>query len=297
MSAKQFAETENAAMLSDNPNANNADKTAFKRDILQDAKDQAADEDGNLNSNTFDNLPNPSQKPKGPKVPSRVKTLKDDLDTYNTANPNSKKQAIAGVVWLDADRDGVQDDSENLFENVGIELYDPLTGAVYSNTVSYRFNKKVGNISTAGLSIRSVTTAFTVYTDASGYFLIDNVPEGDWTVKVITPTGYSYTYDSNGTSDGSMPGTYVPSGGLGFAWAGLVSGPQTTITDPNSDTTGTTPGTTTGTTPGTTTGTTPGSEANSGDSLANTGSQVPYLQIVMSFLLTLAGGYIVSRRR
>lgn len=279
MSAKQFAQKEYASFTADNPNANNSSKNASKNDAAQDVKDQGADEDGNTNGKNFDTLPDPAQKPKGPDAPNDVKNLQDDLDAHNTANPNDIKQAIAGVVWEDTNRNGLHEQNERLFDQVGIELIDPLTGSPYVEPVSYRFKNKPGALLVAGINIQTVVTTFTVYTDVNGYFHIDNVPEGDWTVRVITPTGYSYTYDSNGTGDGAMPGTYVPAGGLGFAWAGLVQGPQTS-TGNSGGTTGTTNGTT-----------------SDGSSLANTGTQVPFGTMIFGVLLTLAGGYVVSRRR
>lgn len=214
MSAKQFADREYAAMLADNPNANTGAKNGYKNDALADVRDQGADEDGNLNGKSFTTLPAPAQKPAGPKRPNRLKALQESLDSTN-ASLSEKTQAISGVVWLDADRDGVQDDSETEFENVEVQLFDPLTGEPY---VAPAF--RAARIGAAS------ATPLVVYTDADGYFQIDNIPEGDWTVKVVTPSGYTYTYDSNGTSDGQMPGTYVPSGGIGFAWAGLVSDPS-----------------------------------------------------------------------
>ena len=214
MSAKTFADNEYSSFLTDNPNANQGDKNQAKTDATQDAKDQGAEEDGNTNGKTFDNLPNPVPKPAGPKIPDAVKDLQDTLDTENLGQSNLT-QSIAGVVWLDANRDGIEQDSETDFENVEIQLIDPSTGLQYA-PVSIRS------------AIRPATLPETVvYTDINGYFQLDNIPEGDWTVKVITPSGYVYTYDSNGTNDGRMPGTYVPSGGIGFAWAGLVNDPGT----------------------------------------------------------------------
>lgn len=263
MSAKQVAQAEYASFLADNPNANAGAKTSAKNDATQDVKDSGAIEDGNTNGKSFDTLPNPTQKPKGAKVPPGLKTLQDSLDQTNTGQ-QSLTQAIAGVVWLDADRDGVQDDSETEFNGTEIHLIDPLTGQQY---VPARL-RSIG-IATA--------TPLVVYTNADGYFQIDNIPEGDWTVQVVTPTGYTYTYDSNGTSDGQMPGTYVPSGGIGFAWAGLV-------TDPNSGG-----------------GNNPDPNAGGGSDteldLANTGSAVPVLPLTFGFLFLLTGAYLTSRRR
>ena len=267
MSAKDFADREYAEFLADNPSANPGAKTSAKNDATQDVKDQGADEDGNTNGKTFTNLPDPAQKPKGAKVPPAVKTLQENLDQTNN-NQQNLTQAIAGVVWLDADRDGVQDDNETEFNGTEIHLIDPVTGQLYA-PVSLR---------AARIGIATATTV-TVYTDANGYFQIDNVPEGDWTVQVVTPSGYTYTYDSNGTGDGQMPGTYVPSGGIGFAWAGLVA-------DPNAGSGG-----------GSNGGSNGGSSDGSGNSLANTGSDLPVLPLTLGAMFLLAGAYVTTRRR
>lgn len=220
LSAKEFAQKEYDSFLADNPNANAGAKNSAKNNAAQDVKDQGAIEDGNTNGKNFDTLPNPAQKPSGPKRPAALKQLQDQLDSTNQGQQNLT-QAISGVVWLDADRDGVQDDSETLFENVEIQLFDPVTNQIYQPV---RVNR---------IGIATVTEV-TVRTDANGYFQLDNVPEGDWIVKVVTPSGYTYTYDSAGTNDGQMPGTYVPSGGIGFAWAGLVTDPNANNnSDPN----------------------------------------------------------------
>lgn len=271
MSAKQFADSEYAAALADNPGANNGAINGFKNDALQDVKDQGADEDGNLgggnlNGRSFDTLPAPAQKPAGAKKPSRLKNLQDALDTSNNGQPSSAiTQAIAGVVWLDADRDGIQDDSENEFENLEIQLFDPITGEQYVPAA----------LRPARLGI-ATSTPVVVYTDAEGYFQIDSVPEGDWTVKVVTPSGYTYTYDSTGSNDGQMPGTYVPSGGVGFAWAGLVS-------DPGTDNSGG--------------GTDGGTDGGTEGSLANTGEAAPLVPLTLGLLSLIAGGYLTTRRR
>ena len=252
ISAKQFAINEYNSFLADNPSANTGAKNTAKNDATQDTKDQGADEDGNTNGKTYDTLPNPTQKPAGPNKPSRLKQLQDDLDTANQGQTNLT-QAISGVVWIDTDRDGVQDVGETLFENVQIQLFDPVTNQIYQPV---RLNR---------IGIATVTQV-TVNTDANGYFQLDNVPEGDWIVHVVTPSGYTYTYDSNGTNDGQMPGTYVPSGGIGFAWAGLVN-------DPNSSNSGN----------------------GNGSGLANTGgdSTVP---LTLSVLFLIGGAYLANRR-
>lgn len=263
MSAKTFAQNEYNSFLADNPSANAGAKNSAKNNATQDAKDQGADEDGNTNGKTFDNLPNPAQKPAGPNKPSRLKDLQDALDAANNGQTNLT-QAIAGVVWFDDNRNGVQDSGETFSENTQIELYDPITNALYQPVRLQR------------IGIATATTV-TVYTDAQGYFQIDNVPEGDWIVKVITPSGYTYTYDSAGTNDGTMPGTYVPAGGVGFAWAGLVN-------DPGSSNNGG--------------GSNNGGSGNTGENtLANTGDEGAVPLTGLALMLIGLGVYPFARRQ
>lgn len=211
MSARDFYDLETAAGRADNPNANNGTLNQIDNDAMQDVKDQEAEEDGNITSaNSLNDLPDPAQRPRGAKVPDRVRQLQEQLDTTNNGQ-SSLTQAIAGVVWYDDDEDGEQDLSENLVESVEISLLDPTTGTAYTRSRAARSLFSFQN-----------TATYTVTTDANGYFIMPDIPEGEWTVIVTTPEGYTYTYDSNGTADGQMPGTYVPAGGVGFAYAGIV---------------------------------------------------------------------------
>ena len=211
MSARDFYELETAAGRADNPNANNGALNQIDNDAMQDVKDQNAEEDGNITSaNSLNDLPDPAQRPRGAKVPDRVRQLQEELDTTNNGQV-TLTQAIAGVVWYDDDEDGEQDLSENMVESVEISLLDPTTGTAYTRSRAARSLFNFQN-----------TATYTVTTDANGYFMMPDIPEGEWTVIVTTPDGYTYTYDSNGTADGQMPGTYVPAGGVGFASAGIV---------------------------------------------------------------------------
>lgn len=240
--AKEFAQAEYDSWLADNPNANNGQKTSKRNSIVGDLRDQEAEGDPVLNGNeSIDSLPSKAQKPKGPSKPSRFNTLQNNVTTHNTNNPNSIRQALAGVVWKDMNRNGIQDAGEENFSSVGISVVDPATGkeitdpslGLSSGTdyslVSYRSNgSKPKSFRFANYfgkaSFTTAVNTITMQTDANGYFEVPYLPDGDWIVVVSTPDGWVYTYDSSGTNDGSMPGTTVPVGGLGFAWAGLVQG-------------------------------------------------------------------------
>lgn len=242
--AKEFAQTEYAEWLADFPGQNggqqpsNGDITSKKRDIINDLKEQENIDDGDLSSFTtdFDALPATPRKPKGPDRPQDYSDLITEVDNYNSTKPVNKpiNQALAGVVWKDMDSDGIQDVGEEVFGNLGIQIIDPTTNlpltpaevSGLTQLASY-VPKSQPLFAFAGLAKEKTTysaavSVISVTTDANGYFEIPSLPEGDWQVNVITPDGWSYTYDSAGSSDGQMPGTYVPSGGAGFAWAGLV---------------------------------------------------------------------------
>ena len=237
--AREFAQAEYNSWLADNPNANNGQITSKKQDIVSDLRDQEAEGDNLSGGSNFENLPTKAQKPKGPNKPSRFNTLQSSLNTNNSQNPNSIKQALAGIVWKDLNRNGIQDAGEESFSSVAITIKDPVTGeeltspnlglssgtdyslvslpSRVNNSRSFTFAKFSGKA-----TIRSVVNTYTITTDQNGYFQVPYLPDGEWQVVVTTPDGWSYTYDSSGTNDGDMPGTIVPVGGVGFAWAGLV---------------------------------------------------------------------------
>lgn len=212
-------------------------------DVLDDIKDQGnTGQDGTFSGRpALNDLKSEPVSNKGPKSPPGLNTLITQLETQNTGKAASAMtQAIAGVVWFDNNRDGVQDNAETLAQNVGIVLKDP-AGNLY--TVGYKKGSSNGvklaeyvglkkpvfsfaSTTNKSSQIQLASTVLTVTTDANGYFQFPSVPEGEWQVIVVTPDGYTYTYDSSGSSDGIMPGTLVPAGGVGFAWAGLVTEAQ-----------------------------------------------------------------------
>lgn len=237
--AREYAQAEYNSWLADNPSANNGQITSKKQDIVQDLRDQEAEGDNLTGGSNFDNLPTKAQKPKGPNKPSRFNTLQSNLNTNNTNNPNSIKQALAGVVWKDMNRNGIQDAGEETFTNVAITIKDPVTGEELTSPnlgltsgTDYSlvsFSSRVANPKSfvfatfsGKATFRSTVNTYTITTDSNGYFQVPYLPDGEWQVVVTTPDGWSYTYDSSGASDGDMPGTIVPVGGVGFAWAGLV---------------------------------------------------------------------------
>lgn len=246
--AKEFGDLEYNSWLLDNPNATPTDKATKKAEIVTDLKEQESLEDKEANggqaftgNENFDNLPSTPAKPKGPNKPNPLTTLQTNLDSHNNPsnNPTVIKQALAGVVWKDMNQNGVQDNGELPFTSVAITVKDPVTGKELTSSdlgltsgTDYSLTSYQTSISDSqvfnfanffgGAQFRTVVNTVTVTTDANGYFQVPYLPDGEWQVVVTTPTGWSYTYDSTGVSDGDMPGTIVPVGGVGFAWAGLV---------------------------------------------------------------------------
>lgn len=256
--ASEFYNSELEQWKAENPGYSANDLRDKKREIIADLKEQKAegDPDPNVLNNSYDpnDLPTEPRKPQGPQKPTEFNDLISQIQTQNQGNDGSDpahpiNQALAGVVWKDMNENGIQDGGEETFDVVGIQVLDPDTGeplnlsdlnivpavAQSSNPV-FKFATWRGGQPV----FTTAVTTITVHT-VNGYFEIPSIPEGEWKIVVITPEGWSYTYDSAGGGDGLMPGTYVPLGGVGFAWAGLVWGTGSNGEDPSLSNTGTNP--------------------------------------------------------
>lgn len=80
--------------------------------------------------------------------------------------------ALGDFVWLDENRNGIQDVGEDGVASVVVELYN-CAGQLLATTV----------------------------TNASGYYLFSNLPAGDYNVKFILPNGYEFTLQNQGGDD------------------------------------------------------------------------------------------------
>jgi protocatechuate 3,4-dioxygenase beta subunit len=78
--------------------------------------------------------------------------------------PEPLLSSIGDYVWLDGDRDGLQDDGETAVPGVTVNLLDA-TGAVVA----------------------------TQQTDATGRYLFDKLQPGDYRVEFVAPDGYEFT--------------------------------------------------------------------------------------------------------
>ncbi len=99
--------------------------------------------------------------------------------------------AVSDFVWYDTDRDGVQDTGETAVAGVTVTLVNP-DGTPAKNL--------------AGTVIAAVTT------DATGKYVIDDIPAGAYQVKFTTvPTGATFTIAGAGTA--ATDSTAIPATG------------------------------------------------------------------------------------
>ena len=102
-----------------------------------------------------------------------------NLDQDFGYQPNPATGQIGDTIWEDLNGDGDQDPGEPGIPGVTVEL-DPPAGVDLGNG--------------PGVPV-------TVVTDASGEYLFDNLPEGDYTVTVTPPAGMDNTGDPDGGND------------------------------------------------------------------------------------------------
>ena len=164
---------------------------------------------------------------------------------------NVPDQSLAGVVWLDLNENGFQEDNEPDMPNISVTIgqTDPalalgliqkFKGTTVGHGVSTAAHWMQANVPFAsGLleklpSVFHTATTYKVTTDANGSYLFKSIGAGDWTVVGVVPAGLGVTYDSSGISDASVDAT-VPVSGFAFTWVGLVgkSGIKAPVTNPD----------------------------------------------------------------
>jgi hypothetical protein len=99
----------------------------------------------------------------------------------STQNPAGVKVSVGDYVWFDSDRDGIQDRKEK-----------PIAGVVLSIT-------KADGSTVVDVNGKAVTTA---KTDANGKYSFDNLPPGQYIVKVVPPAGFTATKAGKGSDRG-----------------------------------------------------------------------------------------------
>ena len=116
----------------------------------------------------------------------------DDDDTQATTPttppppppPSVPRGSIGDFVWLDLDRDGIQDAGEPGVAGVTVILRNGST-----------------------LLLRTTTT------DTNGFYLFTNVPEGNYFIEVVPPEGMTLTLQDQGTDD-TKDSDFDPATGL-----------------------------------------------------------------------------------
>lgn len=122
--------------------------------------------------------------------------------------------SIGNYVWYEGAgilKNGYQDPEELPASGVSVWLVNPSTGSTIATTT----------------------------TDASGHYLFDNLPSGDYIVRVLAPGGYMFTTknstgnsatDSDADSSGYMTQTHLDPGEADMTWdAGLTALPATPV--------------------------------------------------------------------
>jgi uncharacterized repeat protein (TIGR01451 family) len=121
---------------------------------------------------------------------------------------------IGNYVWyegLGALKNGYQDPEETPAIGITVQLLDASTNSIVASTV----------------------------TDATGHYLFDNLPSGDYKIRVLAPSGYMFTSkditgdeatDSDADSNGYMISTHLDPGESDMNWdAGLTQLPASPV--------------------------------------------------------------------
>jgi hypothetical protein len=192
LNAKQYIDAQVA-----NRDSSETEEQAKTR-ALQELDDMGANEDAELKSDLGGSFSGAD--------PDELDTKLDALTIppSGPTPPSAIAQSIAGVVWIDLDRDGNEDPGEPRARGVEVSLDDP-AGA--------------GSVSTA--SVHSQATTY-ITTDATGAFLFTSIAEGEWLVAATPPASLEVTYDSEGAASDGQALVLVPAGASGFGWVGLV---------------------------------------------------------------------------
>lgn len=82
------------------------------------------------------------------------------------------RSSLGDYVWLDANGNGMQDDGESGVAGVTVELLDAIDEVIATTT-----------------------------TDAAGFYLFDDLVNGDYRVKFVLPAGYLFTTNDAGSGD------------------------------------------------------------------------------------------------
>lgn len=142
--------------------------------------------------------------------------------TYDVGffKPPTEPTYVVGMgnyVWIDADKDGIQDTNEKPIKGVVVTLYNPDGTAAKNN---------------AG-------TAATATTDANGYYFIDNLTPGSYYAKFTLPAAYQFTTRSSTGSTGANDSNPDTTTGITPVFTIGSSASGDTVADTDSATTAT----------------------------------------------------------
>lgn len=118
---------------------------------------------------------------------------------------------MGNFVWIDADKDGIQDAGETPIKDVVVALFNP-DGTPAKNLA--------GGLATAT-------------TDANGYYFIDNLAPGSYYAKFTLPAAYQFTTKSSTGSTSANDSNPDPTTGITpiFAIGSSVTGDTVADTD------------------------------------------------------------------
>jgi len=85
--------------------------------------------------------------------------------------------SIGDLIWIDDNKNGIQDSGESGIEGVTVNLYKCLTNCSTNNTFR------------------------TANTDSNGGYLFENLPQGNYCLKFIKPDGYDFSLQDQGADD------------------------------------------------------------------------------------------------
>ena len=170
MTAKEFYDSEVAAGQT-------------PKDVLDDIKEQEAEEDGGLKPNSVNDLPNEPSHPNGPTPPSNI---------------GSQSQKLLGRVWYDDNHDGT-DTGENGAPSVTVELVDPDGNVAGTTATDANGNYEIPSVAEGKWKVRYVLPTGYSYTydstDASDGDTSAIVPAGgagySWAGLILTSAGFS----------------------------------------------------------------------------------------------------------
>ncbi len=107
--------------------------------------------------------------------------------------------SLGNRVWVDANNNGTIDGGEAGLDGVTVNLLDGNGAQLYRNTTT-------GVISTSAVGGVAITTT----TTTGGYYLFKDLPAGNYTVEVVTPTVGGVSYVSSSGSNGNTTGPFEP---------------------------------------------------------------------------------------